>query len=56
MANWFFEEGNYLYFGSGKPMKGIMIDVGCPPPGTMLFHLDYEEEEEVEPLMIEFSL
>ena len=51
---------DYLYLSFPKPLTGIKIDVGCPPPGTIMSTVPgfdfYEEEDEQEPLTIEFSL
>ncbi len=49
---------DYLYLFFDKPMKGIKMDLGCPSPGSIITNIDYkeEEEEEQEPLTIEFSL
>jgi hypothetical protein len=50
---------DYLFLIFDEPVQKFKMDFGCPPPGTIITNIDYqeeEEEEEQEPTRIEFSL
>ncbi len=50
---------DYLYLFFDKPIEGIKLDFTKPGPNAMFTDLDYQEEEEeieLEPITIEFSL